>query len=78
LHPQGKQCQAFVWIDLESNGRTKAILNKLTCRIAKAKEEERSWKEECRKANMKLGDTEKFMLEDTATELQKRKKGKPT
>ena len=27
---------------------------------------------------MKLGDTEKLMLEDTTTELQKRKKGKPT
>jgi hypothetical protein len=33
-------------------------------------------KEECKEANMKLGDTEKLMLEDTITELQKGKKGK--
>jgi hypothetical protein len=46
--------------------------------IAKVEEEARSWKEECIKDNMKLGDIEKLMLEDTTTELQKRKKGKPT
>jgi hypothetical protein len=32
----------FVWIDHEWDGRTKAILNKLTRRIAKAEEEARS------------------------------------
>jgi hypothetical protein len=57
------------WIDPEWEGRTKIVLNKLTRRIVKANEEARSWKEECRKANMKLGDTEKMILEDTTTEL---------
>jgi hypothetical protein len=58
LQPEGKQCQTFVWIDPEWDGRTKVVLNQLTRRIAKAEEEANSWKEECKKANMKLGDTE--------------------
>jgi hypothetical protein len=58
--------------------RTKAVRNKLTCRIANAEEEARSWKDECRHANMKLGEIEKLMLQGTTTELKKRKKGKPT
>jgi hypothetical protein len=53
-------------IDPEWDGRTKVVLNKLTHKIAKVEEEARSWKER-RKANMKLGDTEKLMLEDTTT-----------
>jgi hypothetical protein len=58
LQPQGKKCQTFVWIDHEWDGRTKAVPNKLTHRIAKAEEKARSWKEEYRKLNMKLRDTE--------------------
>jgi hypothetical protein len=40
--PSRKKCQIFVCIDPEWDGRTKAVLNKLTRRIAKAEEEARS------------------------------------